>query len=145
MKKKEVNVIITDQQFFNLINTAFAHARYDSDYRIVFNGEILGIDYGSKDPQDNNYFIVGCVFKHQYFSKLKMPEGSKPSKSDPEMTEFSYWLAKRIHHYGNKTAERFFYKGVHLCPDTESEHYVEGLETLIHDLQLPQPFENMKK
>jgi hypothetical protein len=125
------NVIVSKNRMAYLMNLALAHAIFFKDARIVFNGEDFEVETGDKlSLADENNLIVGGVFKHKYFSKLKIPTGEKISKEYPEMTDFQVWLANRNFHYFNKIYDAFYWKGINIVHKDDQNMMLENEEII---------------
>jgi len=125
------NVIVNKNRMVYLMNLALAHAIFLKDARIVFNGEDFDVETGDKlSLADENNLIVGGVFRHKYFSKLKIPTGEKMSKKNPELTEFQEWLANRNYHYFNKIYDAFYWKGINIIHNDDKNMIIQKAEII---------------
>jgi len=109
------NVIVSRGHMVFLMDLAFAHACFKGDSRIVFNGTDFIVQVGENlSLADEDEIIVGGIFRHKYFSKLKMPKGDKMSKKYPDLTDWQAWKMNRDYHYWNKLYQGFYNKGINI-------------------------------
>lgn len=109
------NVIVSRNHIVFLMDLAFANACFKGDSRIVFNGSDFIVQVGDGlSLGDEDALITGGVFRHKYFSKLKIPKGDKMSKKYPDLTAWQAWGIRKNYHYWNKLYQGFYNKGINI-------------------------------